>query len=326
MVKPWDRKMKALFSQAPQDFTEWLLKGAFFNSIVSSELEGETTYTDLLFDVTLNGQKMLLHIEFQRRRDVRMAERLWAYNQKATLKYSCSVWSVVVYLKKDGSVIEAPLQRTLPDGRTVHWFAFEIVKLWEIPVQQLLDSQLPGVLPLLPLTKEGAKREVVEQCISSLLLEAEPKTELLTLAYGLASLAFENEDDQEWLIRRFAKMYDMLRETRAFQEIIKEGLQEGFAKGRQEGVEVGRQEGVEVGRQEGVEVGRQEGVEVGLRNGKIQVLKSMMQLHFPELIQQAIVVAENVKDLHFLDTLIVQISTARTSEEVLQLLKEANTR
>ena len=37
----------------------------------------------------------------------------------------------------------------------------------------------------------------------------------VALTYGIASLALKNTADQEWLSRRFTKMYDILRETRA---------------------------------------------------------------------------------------------------------------
>ncbi len=47
------------------------------------------------------------------------------------------------------------------------------------------------------------------------------------MAYGLASLAFENEADQQWLKRRFEMLYDMLRDTPAFQAIREEGREEG---------------------------------------------------------------------------------------------------
>jgi flagellar biosynthesis/type III secretory pathway protein FliH len=57
---------------------------------------------------------------------------------------------------------------------------------------------------------------------------------------------------------------DFWRHTRAFQDILEEGRQEG----REEGAALGRQEGVELGRQEGVALGRQVGLEQGLEEGR----------------------------------------------------------
>jgi predicted transposase YdaD len=64
---------------------------------------------------------------------------------------------------------------------------------------------------------------------------------------------------------------DFWRHTRAFQDILAEGRQEGVELGRKEGVELGRQEGLQVGlqegRQEGRQEGHQEGRELGLEEG-----------------------------------------------------------
>ena len=49
---------------------------------------------------------------------------------------------------------------------------------------------------------------------------------------------------------------DFWRHTRAFQDILAEGRQEGVELGRQEGLQVGRQEGRELGLEEGLEEGR----------------------------------------------------------------------
>src|SRR5260370_23922926 len=108
VAKLWDRRMKRLFREAPKDFVEWLLPGAHFIRIVSPELDGdesEAIYSDILFEVILNGVRALLHVEFQRSRDSQMAERLWEYNLKGTRQYECSVWSIVIYLKRDCKVV-----------------------------------------------------------------------------------------------------------------------------------------------------------------------------------------------------------------------------
>ncbi len=169
---------------------------------------------------------------------------------------------------------------------------------------------LVGLLPLLPLTREGAQREVVERTITSLMPVGEqPRQDLLALSYGLASLAFENEADQEWLKRRFEMLYDMLRDTPAFQDIMKEGRQEGFAQGREEGLERGREEG----RKEGREQGRKEGHNEALR----QALLAIVQARFPSprMIRQAKGQAAIIDDPAVLKDLIVKVSLAGSAEE-----------
>src|SRR2546421_2827225 len=303
LKRPWDKRMKRLFWEAPQDYVEWLLPEAHFISNMSAELENETLYADLLFDIILNGIHILLHIEFQRNRDSKMAERLWEYNLKATRKYKCPVWSVVIYLKNDGKVAKAPLIRELPNGRVVHRFDFEVIRLWEISAKELKQKGLVGLLPLLPLTKGGAQREVIEEAIVELMPAGEePKSELLTLMYGLASLAFEDETDQEWLIRRFTKMYDILRETRAYQEMTKESREEG------------RQEGLE----EGLEEGRQEGKLEALRQTLLTIAQE--RFHNAKMTRLTKGQAAIINDPDVLQGLILKVSLAQTLEEAQQYL------
>jgi len=216
----WDTKLKQLMLQAPKEVVSWLLDGALFEQELSPHLSYRNVDADLLYQIRLNDQPMLLHLEFQRRRDPQMAQRVWEYNVLATCKFGCPVYSFVLYLKKDGSVAESPHQVCLHDGRQIHHFVFEVIKLWEVPSAMLQRADLPGLLPLLPLTREGRKRETIETMISGLCLAGEaPKRELLSIAYGLASSVFEeHEEEYEWLKRRFLMIEDLLGESRVFQE------------------------------------------------------------------------------------------------------------
>ncbi|HLG64738.1 MAG TPA: hypothetical protein VKY19_22550 [Ktedonosporobacter sp.] len=239
----WDTKLKQLMLQAPKDVVSWLLDGALFEQELSPHLSYRNVDADLLYQIRLNDQPMLLHLEFQRRRDPQMAQRVWEYNVLATCKFGCPVYSFVLYLKKDGSVAESPHQVCLHDGRQIHHFVFEVIKLWEVPTATLQRTDLPGLLPLLPLTREGKQRETIEMMINGLCPAGEaPKRELLSIAYGLASLVLEeHEEEYEWLKRRFLMIEDLLGESRVFQEwrqqALEEGLQQGMQKERKEEVQ-----------------------------------------------------------------------------------------
>jgi len=305
VTKPWDKKMKRLFREAPEDFVEWLFPGAKFMGIVSNELDGEPIYTDMLCEIMLNEERVLLHIEFQRRRDSRMAVRMWEYNVRATLQYQCPVWSVVIYLKPDSTVAEPVLARKLPDGRVIHRFEFEVIRLWEIATQELKQKGLVGLLPLLPLTREGARREIIEEAIIGLMPPGEEgKAELLTLTYGLASLALENEADQEWLSRRFEMLQDILRETKAYREMTKESRQEG--------------------REEGIREGREEGIREGKLEGLREALLTLVQARFsnPMVTRLAKGQAAIIDDPAILQDLILKVGLAQTLEEVQRDLLE----
>ena len=326
MVKPWDKKMKQLFSEASQDYVTWLLPDAQFNGIVSTELEAETVYADILLDVTLDGERMLLHVENQRARDANMAERLWTYNKRTTIKYQRPVWSVVIYLKDDGSVAETPLLWAMRAGRQIHRFDFSVVKLWEIATEELWQMDLPGLLPLLPLTQDGARRGIIEHVIERLAPPGqEPMSELLALAYGLASLTLKDESDQTWLVRRFSQMYDMLHETRAYQELIREGVEKGLEQGLAQGLEQGRQQGLQRGLEKGLEQGLSQGLSQGLEQGRLEsareILNDVSLELFPEIMQTVKGPVSGIKEVSVLRHLAVKVSTVQTAEEVLRYIR-----
>src|SRR5579884_524873 len=299
MPKPWDREMKRLFRKAPRDIVQWLFPGAEFHGVVSTELDAEPIFADHLFNISQDGKHFLLHLEFQSSHDPDMARRLWKYNVRATIQYELAVWSCVIYLKKCSTLQEPFLIVKLPGGRSIHQFDFSMIRLWEVPTRELKEKGLAGLFPLLVLTQEGARREVIEDVITGLPPSEEAsKADLLALTFGLASLAFDNEEDQQWLIRRFAMLDDILMETPAFQHIRKMALEEGL--------------------KEGLEKGREEGRLEGLREVALRVVQ--VRFHDRRLQQLAKFRASQVDDPTVLEDLITKIALSQSVEEAHNIL------
>jgi predicted transposase YdaD len=127
--------------------------------------------------------------------------------------------------------------------------------------------------------------------------EEEPKQELLSLTYGLASLAFEDQPENlEWLARRFEMLYDILEDSPAFKELKDRGRQEGRQEGRLEG--------------------RQEGQLEALQ----QTLINITQARFPQMGRLTKRLAGIIDDTEVLQDLIVKMSLTQTKEEAKQLL------
>ncbi|MBV9227686.1 MAG: hypothetical protein JOZ18_00130, partial [Chloroflexi bacterium] len=63
----------------------------------------------------------------------------------------------------------------MPDGHMLLWFEFVVIKLWEIAAQELVSTGLVGLLPLVPLTKDGKQREVVETMIEEIVAAEQPE-------------------------------------------------------------------------------------------------------------------------------------------------------
>src|SRR2546421_6099242 len=144
MHKPWDQRMKRLFRMVPLDIAQWLFPDAIFNGILPNELEDENDeevlYADVLYDFTIYGKRVLLHVEFQKRGESKMEERMWVYNVRATLQYDCPVWSCVIYLVEDSPIAESVLVQALPTGRVIHHFEFDVICLWKVPTQEIKEK------------------------------------------------------------------------------------------------------------------------------------------------------------------------------------------
>jgi predicted transposase YdaD len=158
--------------------------------------------------------------------------------------------------------------------------------------EELYHLDQPGLLPLVPLTTDGAKREVVETMFAD--LNIAERSELIPIGAALASLAFgkDNTADQELLIRRLLEMKDILQETPVYQALTQQARQEGLEEGRQEGCEALR-----------------------------QTLLSIVQTRFPKLVRLAREQAVRIDDPDVLGSLIVKISFAQTTQEAKQYLR-----
>jgi predicted transposase YdaD len=239
------------------------------------------------------GKCQLLHIEFQVGGKPKMAERLWEYNVLATIRNDLPVYSFVIYLKKRGSTAVSPYMREAHNGQCIHQFHFETIKLWDVPTAQLKGLGLKGLLPLLPLTREGKNTEVVEEVISELsACEGEARSQLLPLACSLASLNFSSDREKDWLRRRLSMLDDLIKESWFLQEILQQG----------------REQGIE-----------QERVQVLERER--QVLVALVENRYASLVSLAKKKVEAISDMSVLQQLVLQLSIASGEDEARKYLE-----
>ena len=194
----------------------------------------------------------------------------------------------MIYLKNHSSVPHSPFLRGLPNGEEVVRFHYRSIELGKLAAGELLQTGLVGLLPLLPLTKDGARREVVEEMISGLILAE--KTESLWIGYALASRVLT--DDLKWLKRRFAMLEDILRDTPVYQEVLAKGLEKGL----------------------------EQGIKEGKLEAQRQTLLDVVQERFPAIARLAKKQANAIEDPEVLRRLIVKLSVVKTSQEAEQYL------
>lgn len=223
--KPWDDSMKWLVRQSPQSLVSFLLPEAVFTGEVDRELQAPSVISDTLYRVIYRGEPIVLHVEFQLKRDPDMGERLWQYNALTRIHTGLPVYSVVIYLVKVKRPVESPHVIWLPDGQPTQRLDFANIKLWELDPAIFEQPGLVGLLPLLPLTKGSKNRATVTRVIDK--LEKAGRQDLFMVAYALSELVFTAESDREWLKASFFMQNDILKDTWVFQHVRSEGKQEG---------------------------------------------------------------------------------------------------
>ncbi len=292
----WDSSVKRLIAANPQDFVSWLMRDAEVVGELSGHLN-RALDADLLYNVRYQGEPTICHIEIQRYRDKAMAERTWEYNVLTTCKYKETALSFIIYLKKGGNIVPSPMIRRLKNGTQIHHFTFVNVKLWEIPTEELRACGLSGILPLLPLTREGGSPHVVEEVIKELevIQDLQMRKNLFTISMTLASLALDKDDDRAWLYRRFLMYQDILRDTEIYQLIMQEGREQGIKQGREQGIKQVREQELQ-----------------DLR----QLLLSLISRRFISLYPTASKIVAKITAKETLQGLILTAGTARELQEV----------
>ena len=246
MSKLWDDMLKRLFAANPQHFVNWLLPNAVVLHELSSELKTQTLAelkakqpletrdltTDILYVILWYGVEVILHLEFQRRGDKEMGKRLWQYNATTTINKGMPVHSIVIYLRNERTIEEPPYIERLPNGQQHHIFFYEAIKMWDVSAEVLMRLGVETVLPLVTLTADGKRHEVVTDMIER--LAAKGNTNLLSIAFNFATLVYTTAEEQQWLIERFEMYEEELEESWIYQRIMGKGLEKGLEKGQRE--------------------------------------------------------------------------------------------
>jgi predicted transposase YdaD len=204
--------------------------------VLTPDLSTLTAFTDIV----LRTGESLLHLDFQSGPDPTLPRRVLLYNVLLHDHYGLPVHSVVVLLRPraDPGDLTGALGYAARLGRGRLEFAFEVVRLWQVPAERLLASGL-GTLPLAVLgqmpggrTPDEALPEVIARLVERIEVEA-PEGQapiLLTASLVLSGLRVSRERAVE-LFQGVQKM----RDSTTYQMILDEGRAEGLIKGEEKG-------------------------------------------------------------------------------------------
>jgi len=204
------------------------------------DLSTVTTAADVVFGIG-DPPAEILHLDAQSGPSATKHLDVLAYNALLHRQYRVPVRSIVLLLREQAvhpNMTGRVEYATRPERGRME-FRFEVIRLWEIPAEQLLRSSLTtaplAVLGKLPETLglTDGLAAVVRQLAERLEREsvASPADRLLTAAYVLTGLRLRAPDEVRQL---FQGVSIAMRESVTYQAILEEGRQEGRQEGRVE--------------------------------------------------------------------------------------------
>ena len=121
-------------------------------------------------------------------------------------------------------------------GRQVATCCFEVIALWEADAAVVLEQDLVGLYPLLPLMRwEGAEPAAILQRSQDLILERIGPREACADAYValrvLSGMVYPPE-----LVRQLLQRRELMLESPVYREIMEEGREEGREEGLRENI------------------------------------------------------------------------------------------
>jgi hypothetical protein len=219
---------------------------------------------------------------------------VWQYNTTTTINKYMPVMSFVIYLRNEGPIEEPPYIRRAADGKPLHIFFYEAIKLWEESAEQFFHEGMEGLLPLVMLTHDSKQHEVVDRMIERMVTTN--NLHLIPAAFNFGLLTYSKLTEQEWLNERFKMYQHELEETLFYQGIRKEGLEEGLS--------------------QGLQVGRVKGREETLR----ETLFNFLTARYPTLVDLAKEQVGQLKDVDTLQQIMNKLFYLQTASEIEEAL------
>ncbi|HXG10264.1 MAG TPA: hypothetical protein VNK04_10775 [Gemmataceae bacterium] len=228
MPLPFDATMKDLVQAYLPDYLAQLgLTHPGPVKTINVDLSTVTAQADIVVQVGEPVQ-WLIHLEFQTTYAANLPRRLLMYNALLHERYGVPVDTVVVLLRRqaDGPTMTGSVRYQARPGRGGMDFGFEVVRLWQRPVEAILSGGL-GSLPLAPLCQlpqqaspEEALSGVLHQIEERLAREAPPQdaAKLMTATFVLTGMRVS----RDILLQLFGGIR-MMRESSAYEVILDEG-------------------------------------------------------------------------------------------------------
>ncbi|MBC8138091.1 MAG: hypothetical protein H8F28_19595 [Fibrella sp.] len=257
--KPFDVSLKNLIGDNPKD---WLTLFDLPSNTpiveLDSDVSGMSLAADRLYKIGTGRNAYGLHAELESgHKGKSLPRRLLEYSVFAETRHGLLFRSVAVLLTKGASspAITGRLERRLPNGMLIHAFHYDVIRVYEIPAEELLQSGL-SVVPLASLGSlpDGDLPRIVDRMGRRFRTEATDTDDLRRLwtAAWLLMSARHSPRVAESLLKGAVEAVLKLEDFPLYDYLKEKGMTEGRAVGIEMGRAEGRVEGRVEGRTEGV--------------------------------------------------------------------------
>ena len=243
MFNQFDATMKSLLRASPASWlrlsgvapTETLLLEDKDLHLEDTDLTTVTTTCDKVLR-TFTPFEALHHFEFESD-GKNVPKRVVRYSILLHYQFGLPVYTTVFLLRKEAnrSDITGKYQLFTPDGKLYLDFAYNVVRVWELPVEAILNGDI-GILPMAPLTNLQNRElsEVIQemQIRAEAELDSEGQDIFWTAALLLLGLNFSNEFALDLL-----KEKKHMTNSTTYMGIINEGKEIGIVIGAEIGAE-----------------------------------------------------------------------------------------
>lgn len=254
--RSYDQELKRLLSRAPNAFLALAFPNVMWQSSVESFLPAEPRTADLVWRVVEpNGTITIVHIELQTKVEANISRRVAEYAFRLHLRDDTPVRSLVVFLRPARTIPEARYGWSALGTPTLT-FTYDQLRLWEVPQERLLQTDVYDLYPLAGLLKDASTDTLVEVAdrLAAAPLPPDTRDTLTRSLVLLAGVRFPRDLISEVMRRK--RMIENLWEESSLGAALEQLAEErGEARGEARGVEIGEARGVEIGEARGVEIG-----------------------------------------------------------------------
>jgi predicted transposase YdaD len=180
MAKPFDATMRKLIELEPAACLRFLhipVSDPARVKVIDSNLSTVTAEADRVLWVD-ESAPWIEHVELQAARDVELPDRVHGYSTLLHRSRKVPVHTTIVLLRPvaDGPELTGTHEILDHHGDVYDWFRYDIVRVWQQPVDEVLAAGLP-VLPLAPVSAVAAERlpDVLVAISERLIRETSPE-------------------------------------------------------------------------------------------------------------------------------------------------------